>query len=742
MTTTTDYETIVVNLSGKSRRKTYLGREYLVVDATLLAEGVLNGSRGPLYYSPEEIAANPGMWNHIPIVGWHPKDKDGNPTLARHPEILEEYGLGLLFNDQYNPENRTRSAEAWFDIERTEKFDRRLKEQFKIMPRLRAGQPIELSTGLFTDNIPSSGVFNTRDGRSKAYSHIAKNYRPDHLAALPDQRGACSNEDGCGFNVNVLSALDSVLLRVDNSKIDWKKIGDDLSKKGLMPGYGQIFLNDENEDTASEVWYVGGDGDEKGFSKTVEDIFKSLGVQKVYYEAESFPPKDQSWVQVYPQQRAWTTMNTAQDEEDDSTFLGRVIGSVLNAMGYQPRSMNTGQFKRYGAGYGKDPEHAAAQHGAMILTTEDHDVGKLTKTEIEVQGHNPVSWVMDEGIWEKAKKAAREGGKYAEGTDQFWAVVAHIYKNMGGRKKPTHNEEPPQAPPISETPTTYTPLEDEPMVTENADMEECPKCGKMMPKGGKCPECGYEAMPKTTNSEVLDMEPKNDKVRWLVTNCECWKGKEAALNAMSEAELDSWKKFHEKARKNEQVINNLSEFGLTVNSAGQVEKSWAGVIDFKDAAVRDAVCRDLFGMTANEATVLLGTAKKVHDRERFQLVHKLTANITDDKAREAKARDLLQRQTEDLELLVSLMPNQPTPLPTHNSDGKPDEYQQFMQHFFGGGSREGAQGGPVPLNNRGTSDADDKPDVDDVPRQMPTMNYDEISPTGVRLRKVRTGGVA
>jgi hypothetical protein len=31
---------------------------------------------------------------------------------------------------------------------------------------------------------------------------VARNYRPDHLAVLPDQRGACSLTDGCGVMVN------------------------------------------------------------------------------------------------------------------------------------------------------------------------------------------------------------------------------------------------------------------------------------------------------------------------------------------------------------------------------------------------------------------------------------------------------------------------------------------------------------------------------------------------------------
>ena len=43
---------------------------------------------------------------------------------------------------------------------------------------------------------------------------------------------------------------------------------------------------------------------------------------------------------------------------------------------------------------------------------------------------NPASWVKDEDIWQKAKKAARKQGYTG---DSLWAVTTHIYKKMGGK---------------------------------------------------------------------------------------------------------------------------------------------------------------------------------------------------------------------------------------------------------------------------------------------------------------------
>lgn len=45
---------------------------------------------------------------------------------------------------------------------------------------------------------------------------------------------------------------------------------------------------------------------------------------------------------------------------------------------------------------------------------------------------NPPAWVADESKWERAKQAVeKRWGNY----DEPWAVVAHVYENMGGTIK-------------------------------------------------------------------------------------------------------------------------------------------------------------------------------------------------------------------------------------------------------------------------------------------------------------------
>lgn len=188
-------ETLISNLNGSATRyETLNGRSYLVAPLTLIVPGVLPGSKGRLYYPPEEVALNEGIWNGFPLVVNHP-EKDGRPVSARHPSVLQEYGIGFVFNDHVNSLGE-RKAEGWFDVERTEEYDRRLKAEHRMLPRLKAGKPIELSTGLYTDNHPTRNGKCPKTGRE--YDAVARNYRPDHVAILPDSVGACSLRDGCG----------------------------------------------------------------------------------------------------------------------------------------------------------------------------------------------------------------------------------------------------------------------------------------------------------------------------------------------------------------------------------------------------------------------------------------------------------------------------------------------------------------------------------------------------------------
>lgn len=186
---------ILVSNSGKARSVTRNGREYLVVPATIIVPGNLSGSNGDLYYPPSETKRSVGAWNGTKITMTHPM-VNGQYVSASH-KTVQHYGW--LENTEYAGKLRT---EAWMDVKRLMTHP----DGPDVVNRLRIGEQVELSTGLYTDNIVRNGI-DPRSGR--AYSLVATNFKPDHLAILPHDKGACSLKDGCGFNVNAGACCDA-----------------------------------------------------------------------------------------------------------------------------------------------------------------------------------------------------------------------------------------------------------------------------------------------------------------------------------------------------------------------------------------------------------------------------------------------------------------------------------------------------------------------------------------------------
>ena len=312
-------EILLSNAIGKARRESLLGRAYLVVPATSIVPGVLPGSQGDLYYPPSETGRDPRAWDGMPLVHRHPMDPATNLHVsARSPKVIESQGLGWIYGSTFNGKLQ---HECWFDEEWTRNADKRFKTD--ILAKLIKGEPIELSTGLYTDNEEKPAVCPVT-GRS--YSAVARNHRPDHLAVLPDQKGACSVQDGCGIGVN-------------ESKCCEGKSEDEMC------------------------------------DKCKKEMKANAGKYR------------------------------------------------------NPQSTATGKFKPFGSGTGKGDVHDAAQQGGMTLTFDDKERGAAALAEFKATGSNPASWVEDEDVWERAKAAADKGGY---GEDSYYAVVTHIYKNMGG----------------------------------------------------------------------------------------------------------------------------------------------------------------------------------------------------------------------------------------------------------------------------------------------------------------------
>jgi len=192
---------ITANFTGVTRYDTIGDKQYLVAPMVMLTEGVHAGSEGPLLYPKEELSKTPQVWNNKPVVVYHPMAPDGHGMSACDPIVLSNRQVGLIMNARF--EDGRLKAEAWLDESRTNKIDERISQAIE------KNQVMELSTGLFTDNENVPGEWN-----GEKYNAIARNFRPDHLALLPDLKGACSIEDGAGFLR--LNAVPGQIKIVDN----------------------------------------------------------------------------------------------------------------------------------------------------------------------------------------------------------------------------------------------------------------------------------------------------------------------------------------------------------------------------------------------------------------------------------------------------------------------------------------------------------------------------------------------
>lgn len=186
------------------------GKKHLVVPVVMMVEGVHSGSLGPMLHTAEELAKWTEAWNGIPVTISHPT-VEGINVSANSPEVLDSSSVGRIFNTYYKDGLR---AEAWIDYE---KISAKSEDALTSIEKM---APLEISVGVFSDSDDTEGEWN-----GETYESIATNYRPDHLALLPGEQGACSWADGCGIRVNQKGGADVK---------DKFKTFQELSQQGLV----------------------------------------------------------------------------------------------------------------------------------------------------------------------------------------------------------------------------------------------------------------------------------------------------------------------------------------------------------------------------------------------------------------------------------------------------------------------------------------------------------------------------
>jgi hypothetical protein len=173
--------------TGQVKEITHAGRRYLVSPVVALREGILNDT----FVSAQEFGKFASSWQGRPVPIAHPK-ADGLPISANTPDIWANDVLGHLWNVAVD--GGALKGEIWIDLDKAQMMaGAQGARAVQIVSKLRANQPLEVSTGYFCEMEATPGTFN-----GYAYGGIARNIRPDHLAILPDEIGACSWADGCG----------------------------------------------------------------------------------------------------------------------------------------------------------------------------------------------------------------------------------------------------------------------------------------------------------------------------------------------------------------------------------------------------------------------------------------------------------------------------------------------------------------------------------------------------------------
>jgi hypothetical protein len=178
----------VSNNNYTVRREQLNGVDHIVVPVIMMVEGVHSGSHGPILHLAEDLGRYPESWDGMPVTIGHPL-VGGQFVSANSPAVLQDWMVGRIFNTQIT--DSALRAEAWLDEVTLERISE------STLERINNGEIIEVSIGIFSDEETVAGVWN-----NERYTAIARNHRPNHLALLPDEVGACSIVDGCGIRVN------------------------------------------------------------------------------------------------------------------------------------------------------------------------------------------------------------------------------------------------------------------------------------------------------------------------------------------------------------------------------------------------------------------------------------------------------------------------------------------------------------------------------------------------------------
>lgn len=227
------------------REETFQGDNYIVVPVTMMVQGVHSGSHGAILHTADELGKYPQAWDGIPVTIGHPQVEE-NYVSANSPTVLAEWSCGTIFDTHM--EGDKLKAEAWINVDDITSINSNL------LQRIKDKEEIEVSVGVFSDEETVGGMHN-----GESYVGIAYNHRPDHLALLPDETGACSLVDGCGIRVNKNGGTKMFVLNKDNEQEVLKAIAKSdfmVNETGFMALRGKAQTTLDNKDGNGFSYYL------------------------------------------------------------------------------------------------------------------------------------------------------------------------------------------------------------------------------------------------------------------------------------------------------------------------------------------------------------------------------------------------------------------------------------------------------------------------------------------------------
>lgn len=236
-TETSVYEADTVSLDGK---------QYLLVPVVMMVEGVHSGSAGPLFHSAQTLAQSIDKWKGKPVTIDHP-EQDGTFISAKNAD--QKVVVGFV-KEAYFEDNKLK-GHILLDQEK-------LRENYPdVLDMILNSTPMDVSIGVFTEEIEKAGVWNGEE-----YRAIAVNHQPDHLALLPNMEGACNWNDGCGLRVNNKSnnkskenemskELETLMKQVNSNGFRVSSIGNALNEENPLntnkKGYRELLSAVQNK---------------------------------------------------------------------------------------------------------------------------------------------------------------------------------------------------------------------------------------------------------------------------------------------------------------------------------------------------------------------------------------------------------------------------------------------------------------------------------------------------------------